>query len=143
MRDIMAGMDEKDSLAVPPCRGAEAVSHGLDCSADHSSSLVAWTRWLMPLFAGVQVVDIPVVTQRLIHMVQFILQFIDKVVDVPECRFSSSSGAVCEKGVEIPQLQHVEAWTLGGSCAQAQGQGLTPPLRQGRGGGVAGSVTPR
>ena len=41
MRDIMAGMDEKDSQAVHPCRGAEAVSHHLDCSADHSSSPVA------------------------------------------------------------------------------------------------------
>ena len=41
MRDIMAGMDEKDSEAVHPCRGAEAVSHGLDCSADHSCSPVS------------------------------------------------------------------------------------------------------
>ena len=41
MRDIMAGFDEKDSQAVHPCRGAEADSHGLDCSADHSCSPVA------------------------------------------------------------------------------------------------------
>ena len=41
MRDIMDGMDEKDSEAVHLRRGEEAVSHGLDCSADHSCSPVA------------------------------------------------------------------------------------------------------
>ena len=51
-------------------------------------------------------------------MIQFILQtqvisqlqFIDKVVDVPVCRFSSSSGAVFEKAVEIHSCN---AWKHG------------------------------
>ena len=85
---------------VHPCRGAEADSHGLDCSADRRSSPVAWTRWLMLLFSGVQVVDIPVVAQRRFPVVQFImqttvipqLQSIDKVFDVPVCTSSSFLG---------------------------------------------------
>ena len=44
----------------------------------------------VPILQGVQVVDIPVVTQRLIRMVSLtieILQFVfDKVIDVPLCR---------------------------------------------------------
>ena len=32
---------------------------------------------------------------------------------------------------------------LVGSCAQAQGQGLTPAIRAGKGGGDAGSLSPR
>ena len=128
-----------------PCCGAGADSHGLDCSAVHSSSPVAWTRWSIPPFAGVQVVDIPVVTQRLFPMVQVTLQTIvipqlqstDKVVDVPVCRSAVLSGAVCEKTVEIPQLQHVEAWTFGRALCTGTRPGLTPAHQGGE--GVAGS----
>ena len=48
------------------------------------------------------------------------LQFIDKVVDVLVCRFCSFSGAVCEMAVEIPHLQHVEAWMLGRALCTAR-----------------------
>ena len=46
MRDIMAGMDEKDSQAVHPCRGAEADSHGLLCSEDHRIPLLLLNKLL-------------------------------------------------------------------------------------------------
>ena len=95
----------------------------------------------MPVIVHVKVVDIPVVTQRLFPTVQFILQTtvipqlqsIDKVVDVPVCRFSSFSDAVCEKTVEIPQLQHVEARTLGGALCTGTRPGLTPAIGAGKG----------
>ena len=88
------------------CRDTEADPHGL---SDHGDSPVAWRCGRCPYYAGRsharcvqrQVVDIPVVTQRLFPMVQFILQTpkihqlqsIDKVFDVPVCR--SSSFLVC------------------------------------------------
>ena len=53
------------------------------------------------------------------------------------CRFSSSSGAVCEMAVEIPQLQHVEAWMLGGALCTGTGPGFDPRHQGGE--GVAGS----
>ena len=59
-----------------------------------------------------------------------LLQFIDKVVDVLVCRFSSSLGAVYEKAVEIPQLQQVEAWTLGRALCTER---LTPAIRAEKG----------
>ena len=53
---IMAGTDENDGC-VQPCGGAEADSHGPDCSADIESRRCPWTRRSMPLlcrFAGRQ-----------------------------------------------------------------------------------------
>ena len=48
-------------------------------------------------------IDTLIVAQRQIPMVRFPvilhLQYIDKVVDVPMGRFSSSTGAVCEKNL--------------------------------------------
>ena len=62
-----------------------------------------------------QVVYIPVVTQRLIFMVQPVQQTIeisqlqfDKIIDVPVCASCRFSGAGCEETVELPQLQLVE-----------------------------------
>ena len=49
------------------------------------------------------------------------------------CRFSSFSDAVCEKTVEIPQLQHVEARTLGGALCTGTRPGLTPAIGAGKG----------
>ena len=66
-----------------------------------------------------QVVSILVVTQRLVPKVLLTmeipqLQFIDKVIDVPMCCLG-------------------DAWCSIGPCAQAQGQGLTPAIRAGKG----------
>ena len=61
------------------------------------------------------------------------LQFISKVVDVLVCRFSKFSGAVCEETVELPQLQHVEAWTLGRALCTGTARVLTPAIRAEKG----------
>ena len=70
MLDIMAGMDQKNSYVVLSCHGAEAVSHGPDCSADPCDSGVT---------VRCQVVDVLFVLVLQVPQVQFL----EKVVDVP------------------------------------------------------------
>ena len=72
------------------CRGAEADSNGLDCSADHSSSPVLLNTVIaVPVVQGVQVVEFTVVVQRPVPMVQTVCRtmeftlLLDKVIDVP------------------------------------------------------------
>ena len=72
-----------------PCSGAEADSHGLNCSADHRNSPVARGRGGRSPFAQVvQVIVIPAETLRLISiMVLLTIEIphllVDKVVDAP------------------------------------------------------------
>ena len=49
MRDIIAGMDERDSQPVHLCRGAEADFHGLLCSEGHRIPLLLLNK---PLVSG-------------------------------------------------------------------------------------------
>ena len=121
MLGIMAVMDQKNtfsrlwsrqcklsgSAAVPqlqffegrhhPCRGALA-SHGPDCSSDHRDSPGARE----------QVVYIPVVTLRLVSMVTLTMEIpqllLDEVVDVLLAAGASSTCAVVEQTVVLPQL---------------------------------------
>ena len=93
----MAGVNQKDVFAiiVDPCRGAEAFSHGPDCSSDHRDSRVAVNKVIdAPVMQAVrvpQVVIIPVATQRLIPMVSLTMEIpqllLDEVVDVLLCRW--------------------------------------------------------
>ena len=68
----------------------------------------------MPVIVNVTVVDITVVAQRPFPVVQF-----SRPPSFPSCSpltRCSTSGASGEETVEIPQLQHVEAWTLLLTC---------------------------
>ena len=120
------------------CRGAEADSHGLDSSADHRNSPVAPQ-------------DIPVVSPRLIPMVSFTIDipqfFIDKVIDAPVVQVERVPSAVVEDSrvrcVDRFMRHEARSQLMVGSCAQAQDQESLPPSGRGRGGGVAGSLTPR
>ena len=65
-------------------------------------------------------------------------------MDIHSCSVNHGNRA----GVQLARLGAAGAFLAVvdvpvGSCAQAQGQGLPPPLGRGRGGGVAGSLTPR
>ena len=96
------------------CRGAEAGSCGLNCSADHSNSPVL--LYMVVDAPGLQVCRSPCRGAEACPMVWTVrrtivihqLQSIDKVC----AGQADSSSAGGEETVEFPQLQLVRVWTL-------------------------------
>ena len=74
------------------CHGVEAVSHGLDCSADHiNSSVLLNTVIDVPVVQGVQVVGVTVVVQRPFPMVQTVCG----TKEIPCCWSKCTTSLLC------------------------------------------------